>query len=115
MGNSPVLVTRPGGASRARPPARGATATQTPPPPAPAAHPGRTPSSGPGRRCGGRARTTHRRDDLWMVRRTDPPAQPRRDPEVVLGHLPASSLGTAPRGDLRPDGGAGGRAAGRDP
>ena len=32
-----------------------------------------------------------------MVQRTDHPARPRSDPEVVLGHLPASSLGTEPR------------------
>jgi len=43
-----------------------------------------------------------------MVRRTDHAAQPGPDPEVVLGHLPASSLGTEPRDDLRPYGGAGG-------
>src|SRR4051794_40572216 len=50
-----------------------------------------------------------------MVRRTDHPAQPRSDPEVVLGRLPAPGLGAEPRGGLRPDGSAGGRAAGRDP
>jgi hypothetical protein len=43
-----------------------------------------------------------------MVQRTDHPAQPGPDPEVVLGHLPASSLGTEPRRDLWPDGSAGG-------
>jgi hypothetical protein len=71
--------------------------------------------TGRGRRHGGRARSAHRRDHLRMVRWTDHPTQPRTDPEVVLGHLPAPSLGTDPRRGLRPGRGAGGRATGRNP
>ncbi len=50
-----------------------------------------------------------------MVCWADHAARPGTDSQVVLGHLPAPSLGAGPRRGLRPIRGAGGRTAGPGP